>query len=188
MLSPSCHWLPNPLPHVTPPLPHPSPENPTLSGQVRTAYRVLTVLSKHCSLRQNALHEGCPLHCCRERDVSAAEIEAVMPLLKKVPYSLHCSFSELESFVAHLCPQAIVAIVKKSYDSRFPIDPNRHFKHLLGNPQPCSHPPLGARHLQQEKRRKAYTVRQKMTTVRAPHKLSWQVRRNQQIITFSSVH
>ncbi|DBA89480.1 TPA: 5' exonuclease Apollo [Trebouxia sp. C0004] len=67
---------------------------------------------------------------------SAAEIEAALPLLHKVPYSLHSSYSELESFVAHLRPEAIVPIVKKCYDSRYPIDPNLHLKHLLGRAMP----------------------------------------------------
>ncbi len=73
---------------------------------------------------------------CSSQAPSAAEIEAALPLLHKVPYSLHSSYSELESFVAHLRPEAIVPIVKKSYDSRYPIDPNVHFKHLLGRPVP----------------------------------------------------
>ena len=73
---------------------------------------------------------------CRSQPPSAAEIEAALPLLHKVPYSLHSSYSELESFVAHLRPEAIVPIVKKCYDSRYPIDPNVHFKHLLGRPVP----------------------------------------------------
>ncbi|KAL0027124.1 hypothetical protein WJX79_008077 [Trebouxia sp. C0005] len=72
----------------------------------------------------------------RSQPPSAAEIEAALPLLHKVPYSLHSSYSELESFVAHLRPEAIVPIVKKCYDSRYPIDPNVHFKHLLGRPVP----------------------------------------------------
>ncbi len=73
---------------------------------------------------------------CRSQAPSAAEIEAALPLLHKVPYSLHSSYSELESFVAHLRPAAIVPIVKKYYDSRYPIDPNVHFKHLLGRAMP----------------------------------------------------
>ena len=60
-----------------------------------------------------------------------------------MPYSLHSSYSELESFVAHLCPEAIVPIVKKCYDSRYPIDPNVHFKHLLGRPVPVDAQQLG---------------------------------------------
>ena len=66
--------------------------------------------------------------------MTAAELEKALPLLKKIPYSLHSSFSELECFVAHLKPYAIVPIVKKCYNPRCPIDPAKHFKHLLGKP------------------------------------------------------
>ena len=63
--------------------------------------------------------------------MTPAEIEAALPLLKRVPYSLHCNFLELQAFVAHLQPQAIAPVVSKVYDARYPIDPNIHFKHLL---------------------------------------------------------
>lgn len=174
---PSCHWLPTPSPAYTPrpPLPptHTHHDSPIRQGQVETC-------TKHSpcrqdNLRQDDSNDSCLLRCCREMDVSAAEIEAVLPLLKKVPYSLHCSFHELESFVAHLRPHAIVPVVKKSYDSRFPIDPNRHFKHLLGSPQPCTHPFQYPRHVQQEKRRKMYAVRQKVAAIGETHKMTWQV-------------
>lgn len=52
-----------------------------------------------------------------------------------MPYSLHNNFEELQSFVAHLRPRAIAPIVTKTYDSRYPIDPNLHFKHLLQDPK-----------------------------------------------------
>ena len=65
---------------------------------------------------------------------SAAEIEKARLLLKRVPYSLHNSFEELQAFVAHLRPLAIAPIVTKVYDHRYPIDPNNHFKHMLGIP------------------------------------------------------
>lgn len=65
---------------------------------------------------------------------SAAEIEKARLLLKRVPYSLHNSFEELQAFVAHLRPLAIAPIVTKVYDNRYPIDPNIHFKHMLGVP------------------------------------------------------
>ena len=75
---------------------------------------------------------------CSSQAPSAAETEAALPLLHKVPYSLHSSYSELESFVAHLRPEAIVPIVKKCYDSRYPIDPDIHFKHLLRRAMPVN--------------------------------------------------
>ena len=110
--------------------------------------------------------------------MSAAEIEAALPLLKKVPYSLHSSFPELASFVTYLQPQAIVPVVKRCYDSRYPIHPNAHFKHLLSTPQPCSgfRPQQGAGLLKQKRKRE--TVKAEPGTLSAVEAAlsSWQVR------------
>lgn len=79
-----------------------------------------------------------------EDPVSAAEIEKARALRIKMPYSLHSNFEELRSFVAHLRPRAIAPIVTKGYDSRYPIDPNIHFKHLLRAPDQATGMPAVA--------------------------------------------
>lgn len=96
---------------------------------------------------------------CRADAASAAEIEAALPLLKKMPYSLHNSYSELESFVAQLRPDMIVPIVKKCYDSRYPIDPNAHFKHLLSSLGGSRAPQHRQTHGRRQKRKKQDAVR-----------------------------
>jgi len=97
--------------------------------------QVVTTLTK--KFLENSNQPDSFVHSvCSSQAPSAAEIEAALPLLHKVPYSLHSSYSELESFVAHFRPEAIVPIVKKCYDSRYPTDPNIHFKHLLRRAMP----------------------------------------------------
>lgn len=66
--------------------------------------------------------------------VTAQEQQQALQLMKLVPYSDHSSFRELESFVTRLRPSTVLPVVKAAHNQGYLIDPNIHFKHLLGAP------------------------------------------------------
>ena len=71
----------------------------------------------------------------REEDpVSDEEKQAAAQLLVYVPYSLHCSFPELQSFVAAIKPRVVHGIVstpmRKGADGQDSRDPVHHLHHL----------------------------------------------------------
>lgn len=71
--------------------------------------------------------------------ISKAELDSAASLLVHVPYSLHCNFAELHSFVSALRPRAIEGIVPSKPGTGQPDamsrDPHMHFAALLRPPQ-----------------------------------------------------
>jgi len=86
-------------------------------------------------LTQTAHNDEKPHKACglmhRSSAVTALEQEQAQQLMKLLAYSDHSRFPELESFVALVRPQAVVPIVKSTYNQGFLTDPKEHFKHLL---------------------------------------------------------
>ena len=70
----------------------------------------------------------------RRSPITPVEQEWAQQLVKSVPYSDHSSFSELESFVSQLRPQAILPVVRPPHSQGYCTDPQVQFRHLLSLP------------------------------------------------------
>ena len=67
----------------------------------------------------------------RSPAITPWEHDQAQQLTKSLPYSDHSSFSELESFVSQLRPQAILPVVKPPHNQGYCTDPQVQFRHLL---------------------------------------------------------